>query len=214
MDLNDLAKLAGVPLKESQKMGPEGQAKGKDTMPKAEPGRTKHPLKDKLVGEAPQGFAAGFKGYNKIDPWLGGSDEKKSKEPAEKPKPAEKPGEKPGEKPDPKPQGGEKPQPTPNPWPTSAEGYTLKVGDLVTYANKKGQTRKDIPVVDLLYKQKDEKGRPQIQLELRGATYAISRDQIQAVNGKKFTLNDAETGQGKIESIKDRLYAALEANKG
>ena len=213
MDLNDLAKLAGIPLKESQKMGPAGQAKGKDTMPKAEPGRTKHPLKDKLVGEAPQGFKAGFKGYNKVDPWLGGSssDEKKSDKPTEKPKPGEKP------QPEPKPQGGEKPAPIPKPkgdWPTSAEGHTLAVGDLVTYANKKGQTRKDIPVVGLLYKQKDGKGRPQIQLELRGATYAIGREQIQAVNGKKFTLVDAEAGQGKIESIKDRLYAALEANKG
>ena len=209
MDLNDLAKLAGVPLKESQKMGPAGQAKGKDTMPKAEPGRTKHPLKDKLVGEAPQGFKAGFKGYNKVDPWLGGSssDEKKSDKPTEKPKPGEKP------QPEPKPQGGEKPAPIPKPkgdWPTSAEGHTLAVGDLVTYANKKGQTRKDIPVVGLLYKQKDGKGRPQIQLELRGATYAISRDQIAAVNGKKFTLVDAEEGTG---TIKDQLLQALEAYK-
>lgn len=30
--------------------GPKGQAKGKDKMPKAEPGRTKHPLHGKLVG--------------------------------------------------------------------------------------------------------------------------------------------------------------------
>ena len=47
----DFAALAGVTLNESQKTGSAGQAKGKDVMPKAEPGRTKHPLKDKLVGE-------------------------------------------------------------------------------------------------------------------------------------------------------------------
>jgi hypothetical protein len=50
--LNDFAALAGVTVNETQKTGPAGQAKGKDSMPKAEPGRTKHPLKDKLVGEA------------------------------------------------------------------------------------------------------------------------------------------------------------------
>ena len=48
--ITDFAKLAGVT--EKQKMGSAGQAKGKDPMPKAQPGRTKHPLKDKLVGEA------------------------------------------------------------------------------------------------------------------------------------------------------------------
>lgn len=49
--LGDFAALAGVALTESQKKGPAGQAKGKDPMPSAKPGRTKHPLKDKLVGE-------------------------------------------------------------------------------------------------------------------------------------------------------------------
>jgi len=34
-----------------QKTGSAGQAKGKDPMPSAKPGRTNHPLKDKLVGE-------------------------------------------------------------------------------------------------------------------------------------------------------------------
>ena len=49
--LGDFAALAGVALTESQKKGSAGQAKGKDPMPSAKPGRTKHPLKDKLVGE-------------------------------------------------------------------------------------------------------------------------------------------------------------------
>ena len=49
--VTDFAALAGVTLTEAQKKGPAGQAKGKDPMPSAKPGRTKHPLKDKLVGE-------------------------------------------------------------------------------------------------------------------------------------------------------------------
>ena len=49
--LGDFAALAGVTLTEVQKKGSAGQAKGKDPMPSAKPGRTKHPLKDKLVGE-------------------------------------------------------------------------------------------------------------------------------------------------------------------
>ena len=39
-------------LERKQKTGSAGQAKGKDTMPKAKPGRTTHPLKNKLVGES------------------------------------------------------------------------------------------------------------------------------------------------------------------
>ena len=49
--LGDFAALAGVTLTEVQKKGSAGQAKGKDPMPSAKPGRTKHPLKDKLIGE-------------------------------------------------------------------------------------------------------------------------------------------------------------------
>ena len=50
--INDFAALAGV-VTEKQKHG--DYAKGSDPMPAAEPGRTKHPLKDKLVGEATPG---------------------------------------------------------------------------------------------------------------------------------------------------------------
>ena len=39
-------------VERKQKTGSAGQAKGKDPMPKATPGRKKHPLQDKLVGEA------------------------------------------------------------------------------------------------------------------------------------------------------------------
>lgn len=45
----DFAALAGIRLDERQKHG--DYTRGSDPMPKAKPGRTKHPLKDKLVGE-------------------------------------------------------------------------------------------------------------------------------------------------------------------
>ena len=50
--VTDFAALAGVVTEGKQKTGSAGQAKGKDPMPKAKPGRTEHPLKDKLVGES------------------------------------------------------------------------------------------------------------------------------------------------------------------
>jgi hypothetical protein len=50
--VSDFAALAGI-VTEKQKHG--DYARGKDPMPKAKPGRTKHPLKDKLVGEATPG---------------------------------------------------------------------------------------------------------------------------------------------------------------
>ena len=54
--VNDFAKLAGVT--ETQKTGSEGQAKGKDPMPKtstpSKTGEQDHPLKDKLVGDSIQ----------------------------------------------------------------------------------------------------------------------------------------------------------------
>jgi pterin-4a-carbinolamine dehydratase len=108
----DFAALAGVTLNEAQKTGSAGQAKGKDPMPSAEPGRTEHPLKDKLVGEqdvdeAPQGFKAGFKGYNKVDPWLGKSDDGSKEKPTE-----------------PKTDG--KPNPTPQPKPAGHIGVNIQ----------------------------------------------------------------------------------------
>ena len=57
--ISDFAALAGIRLDEKQLKGPAGQAKGSDAMPAAKPGRTKHPLKDKLVDEA--GFRDNFK---------------------------------------------------------------------------------------------------------------------------------------------------------
>jgi len=48
--VNDFAALAGVTLNESQK--PADKVMGREPMPKAKPGRTDHPFKDRLVGEA------------------------------------------------------------------------------------------------------------------------------------------------------------------
>jgi hypothetical protein len=56
--ISDFAALAGVVTEGKQKTGSAGQAKGKNPMPKAEPGRTKHPLQDKLVGEETDRIAA------------------------------------------------------------------------------------------------------------------------------------------------------------
>ena len=58
--ISDFAALAGVVTEGKQKTGSAGQAKGKDPMPKAEPGRTKHPLQDKLVGEDDTGLMRGI----------------------------------------------------------------------------------------------------------------------------------------------------------
>jgi len=49
--VTDFAALAGVTITESQRTGSAGQAKANAPMPAAKPGRTTHPLKDKLVGE-------------------------------------------------------------------------------------------------------------------------------------------------------------------
>ena len=53
--VSDFAALAGIRLDEKQKMGSAGQAKGKDPMPNTSTpstsGEQPHPLKDKLVGE-------------------------------------------------------------------------------------------------------------------------------------------------------------------
>ena len=53
-NISDFAALAGVRLDEKQKHG--DYARGSDPMPNAKPGRTKHPLKDKLVGEEEDPF--------------------------------------------------------------------------------------------------------------------------------------------------------------
>lgn len=48
--VNDFAALAGVNLNEAQK--PADKVMGSEPMPKPKPGRTDHPFKDRLVGEA------------------------------------------------------------------------------------------------------------------------------------------------------------------
>lgn len=145
---------------------------------------------------AADAFKHGFKNYNKLNALSSTLDgPKPDAKVTAKPKPG---------KPAPKPKPGQ-PAPKPTGWPTSAEGHTLAKGDLVTYKNAKGQLRKDVPVVDLIQGKVDGDGKPQIQLSLKGATYAISRKQIAAVNGKKFTIVDAKAGTGKIEALEARI---------
>lgn len=48
--VNDFAALAGVVVEKRQK--PADQVRGKEPMPKAEPGRTRHPYQDRLVGDS------------------------------------------------------------------------------------------------------------------------------------------------------------------
>ena len=59
--LSDFAALAGV-VTEGKKQKHADQVRGSEPMPKAEPGRTKHPMQDRLVGEGPaDAFRAGYK---------------------------------------------------------------------------------------------------------------------------------------------------------
>lgn len=70
--ISDFAALAGIRLDEKQLKGPAGQARGSDPWPTAQAGRTKHPLKDKLVGEegtwdtVKRDFNRGLVNYNRL----------------------------------------------------------------------------------------------------------------------------------------------------
>lgn len=48
--VDDFAALAGVVVEKRQR--PADQVRGKELMPKAEPGRTRHPYQDRLVGDS------------------------------------------------------------------------------------------------------------------------------------------------------------------
>jgi hypothetical protein len=48
--VDDFAALAGVVTEKRQR--PADQVRGKEPMPKAEPGRTRHPYQDRLVGDS------------------------------------------------------------------------------------------------------------------------------------------------------------------
>ena len=144
---------------------------------------------------AADAFKHGFKNYNKLNALSSTLDgPKPNAKVTAKPKPKGKP--------EPKPKGQ---APAPTGWPTSAEGHTLAVGDKVTYKNAKGILRRDIPVLGLIDGKVDGDGKPQIQLGMKGAVYAISRKQISAVNDKPFTLVDAKAGTGKIEALEARI---------
>jgi len=210
----DFAALAGVRLDEKYKKGSAGQLKGKDSFKANTPTKgpeQKHPARGKLVGEAPDtpefksawdlGKNA-FKKYNTPDAMKGrlaGDDEPKDTKAGNVNKPAEKPATK-----------GTDQKPKSNFPSGTVDGalYQIKPGDNVAYVNVKGKTNAGI--VTVMLDTKDKKGNLQIQLKNRGAVYAIDRDKITHVNDKEFKLKDEGAGTG---SIKDSLYAALEASK-
>ena len=211
----DFAALAGVRLDEKYKKGQEGQLKGKDAFKKAsKPGpgpETPHPARGKLVGEAddtPEFKSAydlaknSFKKYNTLGAMKGriaGNDGSKDTKAGNVNTPAEKPATK------------GKDQKSKNNFPSGiVDGalYQIKPGDNVAYVNAKGKANAGI--VTVMLDTKDKKGHLQIQLKNRGAVYAIDRGNITHVNGKDFKLKDEGAGTG---SIKDSLYAALEASK-
>ena len=142
----------------------------------------------------------GFKNYNKLDALNTQVDGKKPKSDVDQIKDLIKGKDK---KPTAQQPTQQPAQAQPSAMPTSNEGYTLKAGDDITYVNKKGQ-RRTAPAVKML-KNLDTNGKNVIQLELNGATFAISRDQIIAVNGRKFTLTDPAAGKGKLEALEARV---------
>jgi hypothetical protein len=206
--LSDFAALAGITLNEAQKTGSAGQAKGKDTMPSAKPGRTKHPLKDKLVGEAdkPQEFDSAydlaknsFKKYNTLDAakgTIGADDDPKAKDTKQPPKQVKDKVEFPNGK-------------------LNGKLYTLKPGDKVAYLNAKGSLNAGI--VTNMLNTNDKKGQAQIQIKNRGAVYAISRSSIQKVNGEAFVLTRIKEDsriaalEAKVEYLEGVINTLLEA---
>jgi len=124
----------------------------------------------------------GFKNYNKLDALNTQVDGKKPKSDVGQTKDLTKGKDK---KPTAQQPTQQPAQAQPSAMPTSDEGYTLKAGDDITYVNKKGQ-RRTAPAVKML-KNLDTNGKNVIQLELNGATFAISRDQIIAVNKEMYS---------------------------
>mgnify|MGYP000847817338 CR=1 FL=1 len=104
-----------------------------------------------------------------------------------------------------KPKDEPKAAPTPTPksdFPISKDGVQLKPGDKVVYKNAKGQTKEAI--VKKMLRTKDKQGDLQIGLTLRGADYAIDRQNINQVNGKPWEF-DPKTEKGKVETMESIL---------
>ena len=208
----DFAALAGVRLDEKQKMGSAGQAKGKDPMPKAEPGRTKHPLKDKLVGEADdtmdfikQQATQGWKNYNKLGGVSTGlPDEPKSKDKAPTQKKTSAP-------------TAAQPAETGN-LPTALQAQLAPYADQLTriFGDAKA-TRLWVENLNRLAPpKKQEEGQKQPKLKPRdpNAQYMTDLRKSGAMGAHKDKKKDVKAGKVKhkgqqYESIKDMLWAKL-----
>lgn len=211
----DFAALAGIRLDEKQKMGSAGQAKGKDPMPKAEPGRTKHPLKDKLVGEdndtmdfVKQQAKQGFKDYNKVSGLSTGlPDEPKSKAQAPTQKKAAPTAAQPAE--------------TGNLSPALQSKLTPYADQLERIFGDPKATRLWTENLNRLAPpKKQEEGQKQPSLKPRdpSAQYMNDLRKSGAMGAHKDKKKDAKAGKVKhkgqaYESIKDMLYAKLAEKK-
>jgi hypothetical protein len=99
-------------------------------------------------------------------------------------------------------------KPTGPQFPTSKQGYTLQKGDTVTYTNSKGQQK--TATVDRMLKTKDKQNELQIGLTLKGANYSVSRNNINAVNGKPWDYDPSTGGSKPVESVTEGIDARIQ----
>lgn len=202
--VTDFAALAGVKLDEKYKKGSAGQLKGKDSFKKSsKPGpgpETPHPARGKLVGEAddtPEFKSAydlaknSFKTYNTLDAAKGKLVDPDADKKAKKDKKATAPAADSADAKRPFPKGTVDNKP-----------YTIQANDKITYTSAQGKPA--VGVVQAMLDTKDKQGQPQIKVTNRGIDAIINRDSITHVNNKEFISKS---------SIKNSLYAALEASK-
>jgi hypothetical protein len=92
------------------------------------------------------------------------------------------------------------------------EKYKVRVGDTVDYTNAAGKDRQ--AKVTKLLQTRDKDGDLQIELSLKGATYALDRKKITKVNGKdwKFTESKEETMSKAIKEGLADLAGRAEAD--
>jgi len=134
-----------------------------------------------------------------------------AKKPTEKGKPAPEPKATEPKATEPK---AEKPKPGDD-FPVGYAGgekYKVRVGDVVDYTNAKGKERQ--AKVTKLLQTRDKDGDLQIELSLKGATYALDRKKITKVNGKdwKFTESKEETMSDAIKEGLADLAGRAEAD--
>lgn len=184
----DFAALAGVSLNESQKTGSAGQLKGKDKVKSIPAGSTKNVTRDKLVGEGPMdAVKQGFSNYNNIGAF------NKDSMGSNKPTPAQAP---------------QKKEPT-------------KVKGGVSAAQLGKQLGVDDPQIfaQAVLKIKAGQSLNRAQHEsLSGAFQKLMAMDPQSTNKAMMLLKRIEASESvetnkEVDSVKSRLWAALDAKK-